>query len=59
MLPMNEHNSAYTLQKNQKHIDDARVKKQFKHDWLIAATSSISGGIFGFLASFIFWLITK
>lgn len=33
-------------------------KKQFRHDWLIACFSCVTGAIFGFLASFVFWLIT-
>ena len=34
-------------------------KKQYKHDWRIAIVSSALGGIFGFLASLAFWLITS
>lgn len=59
MIPMNEHNSTVLIQESQKKIDDERQKKQFRHDWLIASTSAISGGVFGFLASLLFWLITK
>ena len=34
-------------------------KRQFRHDWLIATFSAISGALFGFLTSLIFWLIEK
>lgn len=34
-------------------------KKQFRHDWMIACFSSVTGAIFGFLASLIFWLIAN
>ena len=34
-------------------------KRQFRHDWLIATFSALSGAIFGFLASLVFWLIEK
>ena len=34
-------------------------KRQFRHDWIIATISAISGAIFGFLASLVFWLIEK
>lgn len=34
-------------------------KRQFRHDWLIATFSAVSGAIFGFLTSLIFWLIEK
>lgn len=34
-------------------------KKQFHHDWIIAISSAAIGGIFGFLSSLVFWLITK
>ena len=34
-------------------------KRQFRHDWIIATASAISGAILGFLASLIFWLIEK
>lgn len=34
-------------------------KKQFRHDWLIASFSAVSGAVFGFITSLIFWLIEK
>lgn len=34
-------------------------KRQFRHDWLLATFSALSGGVFGFLTSLIFWLISK
>ena len=34
-------------------------KRQFRHDWMIATASAISGAIFGFLTSLVFWLIEK
>ncbi len=34
-------------------------KRQFRHDWLIATFSAVSGAVFGFLTSLIFWLIEK
>lgn len=34
-------------------------KKQFRHDWLLACFSSVTGAVFGLGASVIFWLITK
>ncbi len=37
----------------------AERNREFRHDWLIALFSSISGGIVGFLASLVFWLLTK
>lgn len=38
---------------------DYERKRQFKHDWMIATASAISGAIFGFLTSLVFWLIEK
>lgn len=34
-------------------------KRQFRHDWLIASFSAVSGAVFGFITSLIFWLIEK
>lgn len=34
-------------------------KKQFRHDWSIAAFSVFGGAVAGFATSLIFWLITK
>lgn len=34
-------------------------KRQFRHDWLIASFSALSGAVFGFLTSLVFWLIEK
>lgn len=39
--------------------EECERKRQFRHDWLIASFSAISGAIFGFLSSLIFWLIEK
>lgn len=34
-------------------------KRQFRHDWLIASFSALSGAVFGFLTSLLFWLIER
>lgn len=34
-------------------------KRQFRHDWVLALFSAVSGAVFGFLTSFIFWIIEK
>lgn len=34
-------------------------KCQFRHDWLIASFSALSGAVFGFLTSLVFWLIER
>ncbi len=34
-------------------------REQRRHNYLVAAFSSVCGGITGFLASLIFWLCTK
>lgn len=34
-------------------------KRQFRHDWLLATFSTVSGAVFGFLGSLVFWLIEK
>lgn len=34
-------------------------KRQFRHDWLLAMFSALSGAIFGFLTSLAFWFIEK
>lgn len=38
---------------------EAERKKQFRHDWLIASFSVVTGAISGFLGSLLFWLISK
>ena len=34
-------------------------KREFRHDWLIASFSIVTGTISGLLGSLIFWLIAK
>ena len=40
-------------------MDKELRKKQFRHDWLLATFSAVLGGIFGFIASLIFWIVTQ
>lgn len=39
--------------------EEAKLKKQFAHDWKIAIFGAVGGAIAGLITSFIFWLITK
>lgn len=39
--------------------ESALRKKQFKHDWLLACFSIVTGAISGIISSAIFWLITS
>ncbi|MBQ7799654.1 MAG: hypothetical protein IJ370_04105 [Oscillospiraceae bacterium] len=39
--------------------EEAKMKKQFAHDWKIALFGTIGGAVSGLITSFIFWLITK
>lgn len=48
-----------SLQKSNQAIKDTAKKEQYKHDWIVATVSIIGGGIMGFIASILFWLLTK
>lgn len=37
--------------------DEADRKKQFRHDWMIACFSCVTGAIFGFIASILYNVI--
>ena len=39
--------------------EEAKIKRQFAHDWKIALFGTIGGAIAGLITSFIFWWITK
>lgn len=38
--------------------EEAELRANRRHDWLIASFGVIGGGVMGFIASLIFWLIT-
>lgn len=39
--------------------ETALMKKQYRHDWIIAIFSTLGGAIAGLITSLIFWLLTK
>lgn len=55
-LPIMENIEMLEYRRMQEEIER---KRQFRHDWMIATFSSVSGAVFGLITSVIFWLIEK